>query len=156
MDDIDDAAHEAALDYGELFPAVYRRLHRRNGKDDEPSGVAQAVLGHLAEAGPMTVGECARHFDRAQSVASDIVTGLERRGLLARVRDERDRRRTLVWLTDAGREAVAHLQDVLSHDLLGSALARMTADERSALLAGTRALVRAADEAADAARRHEE
>ena len=145
MGQANDTVTAAALRYGELFPAVYRRLHRRDGKGAELSNVAQAVLSHLAESGPMTVGECARHFDRAQSVASDIISGLERRGLLARVRDEDDRRRTLVWLSDEGRELVVHLQDVLSHELLAAALDEMSEQERAALLEGTRALVRAAD-----------
>ena len=48
------------------------------------------------------VSEAAAHLSRAQSVVSEIVDGLEDKGLLARMRDSRDRRRTLVWLTDAG------------------------------------------------------
>lgn len=39
------------------------------------------VLRHLAMSGPLTVGEMARHFGRAQSVVSEIVDGLEDKGL---------------------------------------------------------------------------
>ena len=130
--------------YAELFPAVYVRFHRRDGKRRELSGPSRAVLHHLAIAGPLTVGECARHFDRAQSVVSDIVTHLERDGWIGRIRDERDRRRTLVWLTEAGRARLLEEQEVLSKSALERAFARMTAKERAQLLAGTRALIRAA------------
>lgn len=82
-------------------------------------------------------------IDRAQSVVSEIVEHLERDGLLARVRDEKDRRRTSVWLTDAGRARLMEEQEVLSKSALERAFARMTAQEREQLLAGTRALVRA-------------
>src|SRR6201999_1775671 len=95
-------AKASAAAYAELFPAVYLRFHRRDGKQRELSGASRGVLHHLAAAGPLTVGECAKHLDRAQSVVSEIVDQLESHGLLARVRDEGDRRRTLVWLTDGG------------------------------------------------------
>src|SRR5262249_48358548 len=124
--------------------AVYLQFHRRDGKRRELSGPSRAVLLHLANTGPLTVGECAKHFDRAQSVVSEIVEHLEADGLLARVRDEKDRRRTLVWLTDAGRARLTEEQEVLSKSALERAFARMTARERTLLLTGTRALLRAA------------
>jgi DNA-binding MarR family transcriptional regulator len=62
-----------------LFPAVHLRLHRRDG-NRELSGASRAVLMHLAQTGPMTIGECARHLGRAQSVVSEIVDQLERQG----------------------------------------------------------------------------
>jgi DNA-binding MarR family transcriptional regulator len=137
-------ARSGAEAYAELFPVVYLQFHRRDGKRRELSAPSRAVLLHLSIAGPLTVGECAKHFDRAQSVVSEIVEHLERDGLLARVRDEKDRRRTLVWLTDAGRARLMEEQEVLSKGPLERAFARMKAEEREQLLAGTRALVRAA------------
>jgi DNA-binding MarR family transcriptional regulator len=130
--------------YAQLFPAVYLQFHRRDGKRRELTGPSRAVLHHLAITGPLTVGECAKHFDRAQSVVSEIVEHLEHDGWLARVRDEQDRRRTLVWLTDAGRARLVEEQEVLSKSALERAFTRMTAKERAQLLAGTRALIRAA------------
>lgn len=52
------------------------------------------MLTHLAVSGPLTVGEAAGHLNRAQSVVSEIVDGLERKALLERERDPADRRRT--------------------------------------------------------------
>ncbi len=114
--------------YAALFPAVYLRFHRRDGKRRELSGASRAVLLHLAQSGPLTVGECARHLGRAQSVVSEIVDQLEQNRLLARderVRDENDRRRMLVWLTDEGRARLAEEQEVLSLAALERAMARM-------------------------------
>lgn len=137
-------AKAAAEDYSELFPSVYLAFHRRDGKRSELSSASRAVLVHLAGSGPLTVGACAKHLDRAQSVVSDIIDQLEGHGLLARVRDESDRRKTLVWLTDAGRARLVDEQRVLSKDALERAFAMMTADERRHLLEGTEALLRAA------------
>jgi DNA-binding MarR family transcriptional regulator len=127
-----------------LFPAIYRRLHSRF--DVERVGVqAAALLDHLAIAGPLTIGEAAAHLGRAQSVLSEIVGALEARGLLERMRDARDRRRTLVWLTPKGREWRARAEDVLSRERLREAVAAMAPPDREALVAGMRALVLAAD-----------
>jgi DNA-binding MarR family transcriptional regulator len=140
-----DPLEETARAYAELFPAVYLRFHRRDGKRRELSGASRAVLLHLAQTGPLTVGECAGHLGRAQSVVSEIVDQLEANRLLARVRDEADRRRVLVWLTDEGRARLTEEQEVLSLAALERAFAAMKPRERAMLIEGTRALVEAAD-----------
>src|SRR5689334_1512425 len=120
-------------DFAELFPAVFVRFHRRDAKRSELSGASRAVLLHLASTGPLTIGEMALHLGRAQSVVSEIVDGMERKKLLERMRDPRDRRRALVWLTDAGLARFEEDRDVLSRELLAKATARMTTAERAAL-----------------------
>ena len=87
----------------------------------------------------------ARHLDRAQSVVSEIVNTLEQRGLLVRMRDERDRRRTLVWLTDASQTLLADLREVLDRERVEAAVEVMSHDERRALIQGLEALVRGAE-----------
>jgi DNA-binding MarR family transcriptional regulator len=134
----------AAETYAELFPAIYLRFHRRDGKRRELSSASRGVLLHLAGTGPLTVSDCAKHLGRAQSVVSEIVDQLEGHGLLARVRDDADRRRTLVWLTDSGRERLVEEQQVLSTAALEHAFAGMTSKERTQLIEGTRALLRCA------------
>src|SRR5215470_7513700 len=111
------SAAEAARAFAALFPEVYLRYHVRDRERGLTPQMA-AVLRHLAMAGPLTVTEAARHFGRAQSVASGILAGLERKGLVERIRDRRDRRRTLVWLTDAGHDAVAREHRVLDETRL--------------------------------------
>ena len=139
---IDPAA--AARAYADLFPAVYMRFHRHDGVRRALSGASRAVLLHLAQTGPLTVGECARHLSRARSVVSEIIDQLESNQLLARVRDEADRRRTLVWLSDQGRARLVEEQEVLSMNALERAMAEMKPRDRTKLVEGTRALVEAA------------
>jgi DNA-binding MarR family transcriptional regulator len=62
------------------------------------------------------------------------------------MRDARDHRRTLVWLTDEGRAAMAAEQQVLCLDRLERALARLDPEQREALLAGLRELIEGCDE----------
>jgi DNA-binding MarR family transcriptional regulator len=136
--------HDATADavrFEELFQAVYLTFHRRDGKRSELSGASRAVLHHLARTGPLTVGEAALHLDRTQSVVSEIVSQLQRNGLLERERDPADRRRTLVWLTPEGRARLARDREVLDTARLAEALDALPADAREALLAGMHALL---------------
>ena len=89
-------------------------------------------------------------------MVSEIVSHLERPGLLERERDPADRRRTLIWLTPAGHAALRRDRAVLSADLLGSALARMPSGQASALLGALRALVQSATPPTPAPGRAEE
>jgi DNA-binding MarR family transcriptional regulator len=136
---------ERAREFAELFRAVYLTFHRRDGPRSGLPNASLAVLEHLALAGPLTVGEAAAHLRRAQSVVSEIVSHLERQGLLEREHDPDDRRRTLIWLTPAGQAALQRQQEVLSLDLLAGALREMPGDQSAALLAGLRALVQSAE-----------
>jgi DNA-binding MarR family transcriptional regulator len=140
---------EAARELGELFPAVYLRLHRRDGKRRALPAASRAVLQHLTLSGPVRIGELARHLDRAQSVASDIVSHLVRDGLLERQKEPGDARRTLVWLSERGLALLEAEHEVLARDRVARAMARMAAADVSALLRGMRALVAAADARAE-------
>ena len=135
----------AAAEFSELFPAAYLRFHVRRAKRSSLSALSRGVLSHLALADPLTVTEAAQHMNRAQSAMSEIVNGLERKRLVARFADTRDRRRTLVWLTEAGQAQLAEDRRVLDRELIARALSGMKAEERRELLSGMRALVRAAD-----------
>jgi DNA-binding MarR family transcriptional regulator len=106
------------------------------------SGASRAVLLHLSQAGPMTVGELALHLDRAQSVVSEILNQLEGKGVLEREADPQDRRRTLVWLSPEGFDVLRADRDVLSVDALAGAFEDLSVDERAALLTTLSRLVR--------------
>jgi DNA-binding MarR family transcriptional regulator len=141
--------HDAAAAFCELFPAVYLRFcrrHERRGSKTRLTPQQDATLHHLAMSGPLTIGEMARHFARAQSVVSEIVDGLEAKGLLERMRDARDRRRTLVWLTDEAREVLARRAQVLDPARVERAMRSLPERQRKALVEAMRALVRAAGE----------
>ena len=130
--------------FAQLFRAVYLTFHRRDRPRSELPGASRAVLEHLALAGPLTIGEAAAHMRRAQSVISEIVTHLERDGLLERENDPADRRRTLIWLTPGGHEALRRDREVLEVDLLARAVARLAPGQAEALNAAMRALVECA------------
>jgi len=131
----------AAAEFEDLFREVYLTFHRRDAPRSGMAGASRAVLQHLVLAGPLTVGELAAHLDRAQSVVSDIVTHLERDGLLEREADPADRRRTLVWLTEAGRTALDRENQVLDLPLLATALDSMPDEAAATLLAALRRLL---------------
>jgi DNA-binding MarR family transcriptional regulator len=130
----------AADQVDELFRAVYAAFHRRDGVDCGLSGTSRAALQHLALTGPVTVGAAAGHLGRAQSVTSDLLSQLERNGLVERRHDDADRRRVLVWLTDTGRDALRREQSVLDLGLLADALGALDPSVRELVLTGLRAL----------------
>jgi DNA-binding MarR family transcriptional regulator len=141
VDDAVDAAERFMQSYARAFLLFYRRR-----SPDEVSLTPQShgLLVHLSGSGPLTIGELAAHIDRTQSVVSEMVDALEGHGLLARVRDPRDRRRTLVWLTDSGIEIIAREQEVLDRRRLVRAFQTMPSEARSRLLTSFEALLHAA------------
>jgi DNA-binding MarR family transcriptional regulator len=139
---------QAARAFAELFPTVFQLFHRRGPKRSLLTPQGWAVLQHLAMSGPLTVSEAARHMGRAQSVMSEMVDHLQDKGLLARMRDARDRRRVLVWLTDAGRAELAREREVLSVERLTQAFALVPDQERAHLLRSLQTLLQAGAPAA--------
>jgi DNA-binding MarR family transcriptional regulator len=140
-------ARTAADEIGRLYPAVYRRFHvsRRpvGGSDLTPRMLG--VLHHLSASGPLTLGELATHLSLSKATATELVTRVEERGLVDRMRDERDRRRVYVWLTDLGRHRADTHARVLADDELLAAVGRMRPTDRESLINGLRALLAAAD-----------
>ncbi|HET7013713.1 MAG TPA: MarR family winged helix-turn-helix transcriptional regulator [Streptosporangiaceae bacterium] len=146
---------ESAREFEQLFRAVYLTFHRRDAPRSQLPNASLAVLEHLALAGPLTIGEAAAHLRRAQSVVSEIVSHLERQGLLERESDPADRRRTLIWLTPDGQAILRRQREVLSAELLTSALGRLPPDQVDTLLATLRALVQSVTSSPATAGPHE-
>jgi DNA-binding MarR family transcriptional regulator len=120
------ATDENTQRFQELYRRIYHRFHRRDvAEANRVSPESLAVLQHMRGAGPLTVMEAARHFERSQSAMSEIVSRLERRGVVERMADERDRRRTLVWLTQDGQQLLEKTEHVLSPKLLQYALQQL-------------------------------
>ncbi len=136
----------AAAAVARLFPEVYRRYHfaRRPAGGELPvTRRALEVLAHLAAAGPLTIGEQADHLGLRRNSTSELIARLEAKGLVDRMRDERDERRVLVWLTDAGRDVVARIGNVLAPDLLERVMAGLAPPDRAAVVRGFELLARA-------------
>jgi DNA-binding MarR family transcriptional regulator len=104
------------------------------------------LLRLLAVAGPLSVGDQARHLGLSRATATELVDRLESKGLVARIRDGHDRRRVFVSLTDAGRTRAAAHPEVLACDQLLRAVERMTPADRRALITGLRGLLEAAEQ----------
>jgi DNA-binding MarR family transcriptional regulator len=94
------------------------------------------VLQHLSASGPLTVGEQAEHMGLRRNSVSELLSRLEAKGLVARIRDERDERRVLVWLTDAGRDVVSRVGQVLAPDLIAETMANLSPAERAIVVRG--------------------
>lgn len=129
-------APDTIASFLQLFADSYALLHRRI----QPRGIAltpegRGLLLHLAWSGPLTIGDLALHTDRAQSVVSESVAVLESHAMLARVRDPRDRRRTLVWLTELAREWLVEEQEPLDRAKTESVLRAMGPVRRQRLMA---------------------
>lgn len=133
-----------AARFADLFRAVYLTFHRRDRPRSELPGASRAVLEHLALSGPLTIGEAAAHMRRAQSVISEIVSHLERDGLIERENDPGDRRRTLIWLAPAGHDALRRDREVLGVGGLARAMARLPPGQADALNAAMGALIECA------------
>jgi DNA-binding MarR family transcriptional regulator len=132
-------AQQAARRVARAFPEVYRRYHWANKVHDGDLPVtrrALEVLQHLEASGPLTVGEQAAHLGLRRNSVSELLKRLEDKGLVARIRDERDERRVLVWLTQAGRDVVSRVGQVLAPDLLATVMESLTPDERAAVVRG--------------------
>jgi len=67
------------------------------------------VLASLSEQGPASQADLGRRLSIDRSDLHALLAELEADGLVARVRDERDRRRNVVTLTRAGRGALERL-----------------------------------------------
>jgi DNA-binding MarR family transcriptional regulator len=132
-------AAQAARRVARLFPEVYRRYHYAAHVRNAELPVTRRsleVLTHLSASGPLTVGEQAEHLGLRRNSVSELLARLEAKGLVARIRDERDERRVLVWLTDAGRDVVARIGQVLAPDLIAETMASLTPAERAVVVRG--------------------
>jgi DNA-binding MarR family transcriptional regulator len=134
---------EIARLYGEMWRRFQPQRHAISGSAITPRMLA--YLRHLVASGPLTVGEQARHLGIGRATATEVVDRLEAKGLVERMRDDRDQRRVFVWLTERGREETAALAGQNVDDPFLRAVAALPAATRTAIIEGLGALLRAAD-----------
>jgi DNA-binding MarR family transcriptional regulator len=89
----------------------------------------------------LTVGEQAEHLGLRRNSVSELLQRLEAKGLVARIRDERDERRVLVWLTESGRDVVSRIGQVLAPDLIAQTMAALSPEDRATVVRGIELLV---------------
>lgn len=119
-----------------------RWIERLLAAHEPPLTVAQLLMLEAAETGTVTGGELARAAAVSPAAVSQLLSGLEDAGLLARSRAEDDRRRQTLLLTAAGADALRSARLALRGGI-GSALAGLPPPEADAL---ARALARLAAE----------
>ncbi|WP_208644030.1 MarR family winged helix-turn-helix transcriptional regulator [Nocardia neocaledoniensis] len=88
--------------------AIRRRQTRRALGTDQPSGQAFDVLDVVEDATAPTVSTVAAALAVDQPRASKLVAAAVTAGFLRREADQTDGRRSLLALTDRGREVLAH------------------------------------------------
>jgi DNA-binding MarR family transcriptional regulator len=129
--------HEAAH---EVFAALNRNAGSELLSLDLPMGQLKAMA-TVTMLGPQPIGELGRRLGISEPAASLLVDKLEERGLAARTRDERDRRRTLVTATPAGDELAPRLRQG-REEQVQRWLDALSDDELDGLLRGFRGLSR--------------
>jgi DNA-binding MarR family transcriptional regulator len=101
----------------------------------EPLGISgreYTALAILSSDAPESQQDLARLMGKGAVAVVAIVDGLEEKGLVARRRSDRDRRRSVVGLTDAGREMLVRA-DEAAESVTQTLFAALGEDEREAL-----------------------
>ena len=111
--------------------AFYQELGTRHGV----TPLQIQLLELIADGAPPTghVGELAREVGVTQPSASEAIASLEDKGHVSRAVDAADRRRSVITLTDQGRELAAHLNG--ERETIREALSGRNADDNAAILA---------------------
>jgi DNA-binding MarR family transcriptional regulator len=147
--EVDAASIDAAQEIARLYGAMWRRFQPPrqpiSGSDITPRMLG--ILRHLAESGPLTVGEQALHLGIGRATATELVDRLQAKGLVERMRDERDQRRVFVWLTEVGGERIRSLAASRLDDPFLAAVAALSPTTRAHIIEGLGELLRAADTA---------
>jgi DNA-binding MarR family transcriptional regulator len=121
---------------GERYLAVHHRMFRAVSDGMSGCGLSMArtkVLKRLREQGPTRQSVLAIDFGLSPHSITDIVDGLERRGLAERRPDATDRRAKLVAITDAG-EACLDVAYVTRERLLTQIFGTLGEADRATLL----------------------
>lgn len=91
-------------------------IHSRHlSKQVGLTGPQLIVIREIKQNGPMVIGELSRSVSLSQATVTTILDRLERAGMATRVRDDRDKRRVYVDITDRASEILAGQPNFL-HD----------------------------------------
>ncbi len=143
MAGISDSAHQASREVRAVVGRLRRRL-REVAADGELTPSQVSVLTRVAKGEAATAAALAvLEGVRPQSVASTIAA-LEAKGLIARAPDPEDGRRSIITLTDAGREQDRGNREAREAWLARELQQRMTEEERRTVIAAMALLERLA------------
>lgn len=117
------------------------RYVRRSATAGGLSTAASSALGRLGREGPQRLTELARAENATQPNMTQLVTRLERAGLVRRTADRTDGRGVLVEATDTGLE-VFRQRRAERADALAELMEELTGPERQAVALALPALAR--------------
>ncbi|MBO2459224.1 MarR family winged helix-turn-helix transcriptional regulator [Actinomadura violacea] len=138
-----DVPAEAVVEIRRGVMRMARRM-RSSRSPDALSSNKLVVLGHLGRNGPSSAGEVAAAEGQRPQSLTRVFAELEESGLIARSRDERDRRQVVLTLTPAGAAALRH--DLAERDAwLAGALGELGETEREVLRLAARLMERLAE-----------
>lgn len=92
-----------------------------------------AVLEALYSKGPLSVGQVQRKILTSSGTIPVILTNLENEALIIRTRDQEDKRRVTLDLTDKGRTLISEVFE-LNRQLIEEKVSCWTKEERTTLL----------------------
>jgi DNA-binding MarR family transcriptional regulator len=140
---LDRAIERIQFCYPQVYYACHTRHDRARSTEARLSGRDSEILVHLDRKTPLTLSELAAHMDLSRSTLSEALTKLEGFGYVVKApHAAHDRRHIGVVLTPKGVGAV-RASSVLDARRLRAALARLSADDQSAAVAGLELLARA-------------
>jgi DNA-binding MarR family transcriptional regulator len=140
---------EADLQLAQVFEQLVRVMRRLSTAGDLTPPAA-ATLNRVATDGPRRLTDLAAGEGLSQPGMTQLVTRLERDGLVRRAPSDADGRVVLIEVTDAGR-AVVSARRIQRADALGALLDCLGHDDRAAIRAAVPALGRLTSLAVDAA-----
>ncbi|MET8694077.1 MarR family winged helix-turn-helix transcriptional regulator [Streptomyces bauhiniae] len=118
---------------------------RRSATAGGLSTAASSALGRLGREGPQRLTELARAENATQPNMTQLVTRMERAGLVRRVADRTDGRGVLVEVTELGEEVFRERRAERA-EALGQLVAALSEPERQAVRVALPALARAIQE----------
>ncbi|MFG3044402.1 MarR family winged helix-turn-helix transcriptional regulator [Streptomyces sp. NPDC048202] len=131
----------------ELMLAVEQLVRhvRRSATAGGLSTAASSALGRLGREGPQRLTELARAENATQPNMTQLVTRMERAGLVRRVADRTDGRGVLVEVTELGEEVFRERRAERA-EALGQLVGELSEPERQAVRVALPALARAIQE----------
>lgn len=129
-----------------LLPAITKLWHQAmqqhlNEHGEGLSGLQFGVM-RIINLEPLTSSELSRKFQVDPSTLVPTVNGLEKRGLLVRTRDEKDRRRQPLYLTEQGSELIKSIPFPFENNDLTESLRQMGLEKTEQLLSLLREVIR--------------